>query len=492
MQGFLKGAILGLFLAVVIFVVAAVLAPPVDQAKHSEPPASVVDQDVALAAPDLADVPAVSTEAEKDARAGATPARPEAPAPDDGSIVIPEPTQKVAVATEEPSAPVAPSAIEAPDAKPVTESTTLPETVKIAEAAPEQSPEVSTVPDTPPAPEALKLPQIAPDAPEAEEAEASEERQTVRIDARENPVLRNPEPEAGPEEELPRIQSEAESENAPPNALVRTPDAPRAIGKRVSTFSDRAETVLTNRLPSIGRESEEATGSALQNPSKPNALRDNSQGFTDTGLPIVSLVLLDEGVAETDLAGFIEAMGVPVSVAIDPLSERSAERAAAYYDAGAEILAMPAFPQGATAQDVEVNLGQGLSILQNAVAVLPKPGSSMPPRTSLAQVTAIASATGHGIVAQKMGLNSIGQLADRAGVPNTLIQRVVEPKTTPESLRAQMNRAIFRASQDGSVVVLAHADDATLSALLEWGVADRPASITMAPVSAVLGAGSTR
>ncbi|OYW57853.1 MAG: hypothetical protein B7Z31_08955, partial [Rhodobacterales bacterium 12-65-15] len=49
-----------------------------------------------------------------------------------------------------------------------------------------------------------------------------------------------------------------------------------------------------------------------------------------------------------------------------------------------------------------------------------------------------------------------------------------------------LGRAIFKAGQDGRVVVAATATPGLVATLLEWSVEGKAASVALAPVSAVL------
>ena len=55
------------------------------------------------------------------------------------------------------------------------------------------------------------------------------------------------------------------------------------------------------------------------------------------------------------------------------------------------------------------------------------------------------------------------------------------------TIRRYLDRAAFKAAQEGVVVVIGDTREATVAAILEWTVEGRAATVTLAPVTAVLG-----
>ena len=56
-----------------------------------------------------------------------------------------------------------------------------------------------------------------------------------------------------------------------------------------------------------------------------------------------------------------------------------------------------------------------------------------------------------------------------------------------QTIRRYLDRAAFKAAQEGSVVVIGDTRAATVAAILEWTVEGRASSVTLAPLTAVLG-----
>jgi polysaccharide deacetylase 2 family uncharacterized protein YibQ len=53
-------------------------------------------------------------------------------------------------------------------------------------------------------------------------------------------------------------------------------------------------------------------------------------------------------------------------------------------------------------------------------------------------------------------------------------------------IKRYLDRAALKAGQVGRVVVIGHSYPETVTALFSWAMSDRPATVALAPVSAVL------
>ena len=108
-------------------------------------------------------------------------------------------------------------------------------------------------------------------------------------------------------------------------------------------------------------------------------------------------------------------------------------------------------------------------------------------REAADQVTAILAQTGHGLVTQDKGLNTMPKLAVKEGVPAAPIFRDFDSKgQTARVIRRFLDQAAFRANQEGAVIMLGRMRPDTVTALLLWGLQDRATQVALAPVSAVL------
>ena len=328
----------------------------------------------------------------------------------------------------------------------------------------------------------------APKGPDLPDAEATPAADPQPVPPAPDDVLLRP--EAPQEEPAPAAiapQPQPESVATAPG-LVPAPSLPKSVPG-----------VTTDRLPRIGED--EAAGEAMPEADAPTpeALDAPVMGTTPLdlfarefdnpeGKPLFSLILIDEGVAPED-RGNLAALPFPVTFAIDPLATDSAEAARVYRQAGQEVAMLATgIPAGATATDLEQTM-QALDIaLPEAVVVLDAPDGGLQAEPDLArQLVPIVAAQGRGLVTYDRGLNPADQVARREGVPAATIFRILdsEGESIPK-MRNYLDRAAFKAAQEGKVIVIGRAHPETVAAILEWTVEGRAATVALAPVSAVL------
>jgi polysaccharide deacetylase 2 family uncharacterized protein YibQ len=135
-----------------------------------------------------------------------------------------------------------------------------------------------------------------------------------------------------------------------------------------------------------------------------------------------------------------------------------------------------------------VSLAVALKGMPEIVGVLEGTGAGLQGTREVAdQVTSILKASGHGLVTQSKGLNSMPKLAVKEGVPAAAVFRDFDSEDQePRVIRRFLDQAAFKADQEGGVIVLGRLRPVTIEALLVWGLADRAGSVALAPVSAVL------
>lgn len=258
--------------------------------------------------------------------------------------------------------------------------------------------------------------------------------------------------------------------------------------------------VRVNRLPTLGtpaapeaeQEVEVVAVAPAEEPQPGTPVERYAANFENPdNKPLMAVVLIDQG-GDLDDPGTgipaLRALPYPVSFAVDALAPDAADRMAAYRGAGFEVLAMIDLPAGATATDAEVNVSAALDKLPQVIGVLEGVGTGVQ-TTPMAgrQVAQILAQTGHGLVTQNRGLNTVQKLAARQGVPSNSVFRDFDGKSQSERvIRRFMDQAAFRAGQEGGVVMLGRLQENTLSALLSWSLQDRASTVAMAPVSAVL------
>jgi polysaccharide deacetylase 2 family uncharacterized protein YibQ len=179
----------------------------------------------------------------------------------------------------------------------------------------------------------------------------------------------------------------------------------------------------------------------------------------------------------------------PVTFVIDPASANAAAAAQIYRAAGQEVVMLASgIPAGASAADLEQTFQALATTLPEAVAVLDLPtGGFQDDRPLATLVVPVLKDQGRGLLTYDRGLNAADQVARRDGVRAATIFRMLdaEGEDTP-LIRRYLDRAAFKAAQEGRVVVLGQTRDETVAAILEWTVEGRASSVALAPLTAVL------
>ena len=330
-----------------------------------------------------------------------------------------------------------------------------------------------------PAPEVV-APEVA--APEAAEQSAPAPAQ---------PEVQ-PAPPALPQvEPAPDPAAEANTQPAPaPSEALLDPAPEQSTGAKVATPPQPGDALQT---PTISADpAPDAT--ALDAPSlAPPLGAPPLQAFAAPfagagGKPLFAIVLLDTGAADIDRAVWA-SLPLPVSFAVDPESPTAAEAMALYRAAGKEVIILPtSLPAGAQASDVETSLAAYQAMLPESVAVMSDPVSGFQDDRELASLVVPAvGAQGRGVLLFDKGLNSAAQIAQRDGIPYAMISKMID--TGGESvtvMRRYLDRAVFKAAQDGATVVMGQTLPGTLSALTEWSPEGRAGDVTLAPISALM------
>ena len=206
----------------------------------------------------------------------------------------------------------------------------------------------------------------------------------------------------------------------------------------------------------------------------------------DPAKPLFALLVEDRG-GDFDRAG-LAAMGLPLTVVIDPLAQEAAEHAALWRAGGQEVvLSLASLPEGATPGDAEQILSALAERLPETVAALDPRGRLMQDDRDLAaQVVAILAEQGRGLVSFDEGLNAADQVARREGVPSAMIfRRFDTDNASAPAVKRYLDRAVFRAAQTGEVAVIGALTPETVAGILEWSVEGRAAMVNLAPLSAL-------
>ena len=384
---------------------------------------------------------------------------PLAPAALDDKVETPLPDD-VARAADDPAglASIAPDLLPAQPARPV-----APPKVRIGDVpAPVTGPDVGPAPTmivqldpVPPLPGSQsRLPQIGDEVPP--------------------PAIDAPPPPAAPE---PRILTQD-----PPRE-----DATTATLPPEPPLAGTTDGVVTGRLAQIGAATPADTADA--DPSAQPPLVRYARPFENPdGKPVFSIVLIDTGSADLDRKALAD-LPFPVSFALDPLDPATAANSAIYRAAGQEVVMLATgIPDGANASDLEVTFATLAEKMPEAVAVLDQPDAVFQDNRPLAtQVVPILAAQGRGMVTWDQGLNAADQVARREGLPTAMAFRYLDGEgENTETVRRYLDRAAFRAAQDGRVVVIGQTRPETVEALIAWGLEGRSSSVALAPISAAL------
>ncbi len=402
---------------------------------------------------------------------GAAPVATPAPAATAEPVTAPEPalTPEATPLPEAPAEPTSePTTEPAPEPAPVIDGQTPPDSPAQPEAGGEPATLPATDPVAPPAtgPADTPSPAAPGDAPAATEPLPSPVEEPLL-----EPVI--PEP-AEPAPSGPKFLK-PESEGLPG-------DTSRLITPDSEPLTD-APAASSDSLPRIG---DSAATAPAPTPATPLDLF--SRPFDNIeAKPLFAILLVDDGSKGIDRET-LAALPFPVTFVIDPLAPAAAEAAALYRAGGQEVVMLAnAIPTGATAADLEQSL-QALDLaLPDAVAVMGGETLAQDNQTLASALVPIIAAQGRGVVTMETGLNALEQVARRESVPTASVFRKLDAQgETVPVIRRYLDRAAFRAAQEGSVVVMGTTKPDTIAAILQWNVEGRAASVALAPISAVL------
>jgi len=262
--------------------------------------------------------------------------------------------------------------------------------------------------------------------------------------------------------------------------------AEQPVLRPVPGLGDGAAGVTTGRLPRIGDAPQpEPAAPQLDLP----ALQRFARPFENPAAkPLFALILIDSGSPDSDRAS-LAALPFPVTFALDPLAPDAASIAALYRAAEQEVIMLATgIPPGATASDLEVTFATHASALPEAVAVLDlESGGFQNDRPLATAVVPVIQGIGRGLLTWDRGLNAGDQVARRDGLAAAVIFRRLDGEgESARTVKRYLDRAAFKAAQDGRVAVVGTTRPETVAAILEWTVEGRAASLALAPVTALL------
>ncbi|MCE6950171.1 divergent polysaccharide deacetylase family protein [Cereibacter sphaeroides] len=361
-------------------------------------------------------------------------------------------------------------------------------------AAEPEAPDTSTAARPQPVP----LEPAAPPAPEAEAAApavpALATPAAVRSDGAPQPGA--PAAEAGPSAAdlppPPPLTAEEEAMLAQAAAPEGEPAAPAGTGQDLPRLLEpdppgAPGDPAASRLPRIGEPSPE-TAPVPEVADLP-PIRRHARPFENAQKkPLFSILLRDTGGPDLDREALC-ALPFPVTFVIDPQAPDAATAASMYRAAGHEVLMLATgIPDGAQPSDIEVTLEAAATALPEAVGLIDLPQAGFQSARSLStQVVQILEAQGRGLVTHDRGLNAADQVARREGLPTALVFRNLDAEGAQVAdIRRTLDRAAFKAAQEGQVTVYGETRPETVQGLIEWTVEGRADSVALAPVTAVM------
>jgi uncharacterized protein len=366
-------------------------------------------------------------------------------APDAGAVAAPEPAMPPAVAT--PAETGAPAPV--PQALPAAPGTDLP-APPVAAAAPPALAQTEAAPALPgglsPAPQPEPAPEPAPAPP--------------------------PEPAPG------SVVQPAPEPAAPPRTAP-DPAPGLATARPQPGLGTVVEGVRTDRLPRIGADQGPVADAA---PPPARALDRNARPFDNAAAkPPFAILLLDDPASTVDLAALAQG-DLALTLVIDPTAPGAADRAALWREAGQEVaLLTNALPERGRQSDYEVALESLMSAFPQALAFVDAAtGGLQGDRTAAAALVPGLAARGLGLVTWDRGLNAADQVARREGLPAAVIFRDLDAgDEAAPVIRRYLDRAAFKAQQDGRAMVLGRLRPETVAALAESAAPSRPATSAM-------------
>jgi polysaccharide deacetylase 2 family uncharacterized protein YibQ len=145
-------------------------------------------------------------------------------------------------------------------------------------------------------------------------------------------------------------------------------------------------------------------------------------------------------------------------------------------------------PPGATAGDLAQTFQTLQDILPEAVGVIDQATAGFQDNRALATlVLPVIADQGRGLVTYDRGLNAADQIARRDGVPAAVIFRRLDGEGESQPvMRRYLDRAAFKAAQEGSVVVIGDTRADTVATILQWTIEGKASGVDLAPVTAVM------
>ena len=278
---------------------------------------------------------------------------------------------------------------------------------------------------------------------------------------------------------------------APKTVEVLDPAHPQIIGLKP------VPGVKVNRLPQVGGTAQpETLPGVVAAPLTENAVAAPPQvdppvrryavaAANPEGKPALAVILIDDGSASGDRRALASTL-LAVSFAVDPTAATAEDAARTYREGGHEVLVLAtAIPKLSTPSDLAQTFAAYFRTAPEAVGVIDIDKGGFQDNRMMAQrIVSILGDGGYGLVTYDRGLNAAAQLAGSGHLPATRVFASLDG--APEAMSRALDRAAFRAAQDGGATVVAPASADTLAIIADWLKGPRGAVVALVPVTAVM------
>lgn len=277
---------------------------------------------------------------------------------------------------------------------------------------------------------------------------------------------------------------------------------PRIAGAPQPGFGKAAPGVITDRLPTVASAQgttppETAPETAPDTAATPPAPQDDASlpayrryaaAFENPRQkPLLSIILIDTG-GTLDRAK-LAALPLNITFAIDPATPDAAAAARLYRDTGHEVVILArGIPANATDADLRRIFGRYQQVVPQAVGVLdPAEGGFEADRSLSQRIVSLLAERGLALLTYARGLDAAHQIAQARDLPAARIYRRLDAADeNPFTITRYLDRAAFKAAQEGRVTVLGHTRPDTIEGLKEWSGDSRARTLALAPVTATL------
>ena len=206
-----------------------------------------------------------------------------------------------------------------------------------------------------------------------------------------------------------------------------------------------------------------------------------------SGRPLVSVVLIDTG-GQIDRERLAK-LPIDITFAIDPAMPGATEAARAYRAAGREVLILATgLPANATTRDISTAFEGWKATVPQAVGVLDAAEGGFETNRLMAEtVVGEIRDRGLGLVTYARGLDAADEIAQSEEVPAAQVYRLLDAHDeNAATIQRYLDRAAFKAAQEGRVVVVGHTRPDTVDGLSTWSGDPRAHTVALAPVTAAM------